>query len=166
MAGKIFKYFSGPVMVLFLIGIMAGCSSKADHSAEIREVMKVMKASAEELGEPRAHEDSLFFGTTRMNSNYQIVDSLQKEYGCTATFFVRKGEEFIRISTDVMLDGHRALGTDLDPNGPVIAAVKNGEPYYGNVDILGKPYETGYEPIKNASGEVIGAYYVGYQVEN
>ena len=92
--------------------------------------------------------------------------SLQKKYGCTATFFVRKGEEFIRISTDVMLDGHRALGTDLDPNGPAIIAIRKGEPFYGNVDILGKPYETGYEPIKNSSGEIIGAYYVGYQVEN
>jgi Single cache domain 3 len=30
------------------------------------------------------------------------------------------------------------------------------------VDILGKPYITGYDPIHDASGAVIGIYYVGY----
>lgn len=33
---------------------------------------------------------------------------------------------------------------------------------YGVVDILGKQYDTGYEPIKNPSGEIIGVYYFGY----
>jgi hypothetical protein len=30
------------------------------------------------------------------------------------------------------------------------------------VDILGKPYITGYKPIHDASKGVIGIYYVGY----
>src|SRR5215204_4038773 len=34
---------------------------------------------------------------------------------------------------------------------------------HGEVDILGKPYVTGYEPIKDASGKVIGIWYVGYE---
>ena len=29
--------------------------------------------------------------------------------------------------------------------------------------ILGKPYITGYEPMHNAAGGVIGIYYVGYK---
>jgi hypothetical protein len=32
----------------------------------------------------------------------------------------------------------------------------------GEADILGKPYVTGYEPIRDASNNVIGIYYVGY----
>jgi methyl-accepting chemotaxis protein len=31
--------------------------------------------------------------------------------------------------------------------------------------ILGKPYLTGYEPMHDAAGEVIGIYYVGYKTE-
>jgi hypothetical protein len=27
---------------------------------------------------------------------------------------------------------------------------------------LGKPYTTGYEPIRNAENNVVGIYYVGY----
>jgi hypothetical protein len=42
-----------------------------------------------------------------------------------------------------------------------IAAIAKGESYFGEADILGKPYVTGYEPIRDASN-VIGVYYVGY----
>jgi methyl-accepting chemotaxis protein len=31
------------------------------------------------------------------------------------------------------------------------------------VPILGTPYITGYEPIKDSSGAEIGIYYVGYK---
>jgi hypothetical protein len=59
-------------------------------------------------------------------------------------------------------DGSRAIGTILDPNGAAITMIKKGEAYYGDATILGKPYVTGYDPIKDASGSVIGIYYVGY----
>jgi hypothetical protein len=44
----------------------------------------------------------------------------------------------------------------------VIAMINKGDAYYGEANILGKRYVTGYEPIKDASGNVIGIYYVGY----
>jgi Single cache domain 3 len=40
--------------------------------------------------------------------------------------------------------------------------IERGEAFYGEATILGTPYITGYEPIKDASGKVIGVYYVGY----
>ena len=43
---------------------------------------------------------------------------------------------------------------------------KNNEAFYGDVDILGKPYTTGYEPIRDAANKVIGIYYVGYTEMN
>ena len=47
------------------------------------------------------------------------------------------------------------------PSRPVRIIV--GLPAGGGVDILGKPYVTGYDPIKDASGKVIGIWYVGYE---
>ena len=41
-------------------------------------------------------------------------------------------------------------------------AVAQGKAYYGVAPILGKAYITGYEPMKDGSGNIIGAYYVGY----
>jgi hypothetical protein len=36
--------------------------------------------------------------------------------------------------------------------GPAVEAIKAGKAYYGEVPILGTPYITGYEPIKDSSG--------------
>ena len=40
---------------------------------------------------------------------------------------------------------------------------RRGSTHRREVDILGKPYLTGYDPIKDASGKVIGIWYVGYE---
>jgi hypothetical protein len=75
---------------------------------------------------------------------------------------VRRGEEYIRVTTIVPKpDGSgRAIGTVLA--GPALEAIKQGKAYYGDVPILGVPYTTGYEPITDSSGKTIGVYYVGY----
>ena len=124
-----------------------------------------MKEEAAKLGEPKAEGSSLFFGTTKMNGNYAIVDSIRTSFNCTATFFVKKAADYLRISTNVLKEGNRALGTVLDPTGPAYAAISKGEAFYGTVDILGKKYEAGYEPVKNAAGETIGVYYAGFLLE-
>ena len=38
-----------------------------------------------------------------------------------------------------------------------------GNAYYGKAPVLGTPYIGGYEPIKDASGAIIGVYFVGYK---
>jgi hypothetical protein len=134
--------------------------------------MAALKAKAAKLGAPRiegkdpvAGKDVpvLYFGTTKMNNFFDVVDEVVKENGGTATLFVKAGDEYVRVTTNVKKeDGSRAIGTILDPNGPPIAMIKKGEAYYGEATILGKPYVTGYDPIKDASGNVIGIYYVGY----
>ena len=35
--------------------------------------------------------------------------------------------------------------------------------FNGDVPILGVPYTTGYEPMKDSSGNMLGVYYVGYK---
>src|ERR1017187_2936132 len=100
-----------------------------------------------------------------MNNNLDIVEAGGKEdcKGMTATLFVKGGDEYIRVSTNVpKADGSgRAIGTVLA--GPALESIKAGKAYYGEVPILGTPYITGYEPIKDSSGAEIGIYYVGYK---
>ena len=62
-------------------------------------------------------------------------------------------------------DGSRAIGTLLDPKGKVIVNIQNNQPYYGEATILGKTYQTAYEPIRDLANNVIGIYYVGYLKE-
>ena len=80
-----------------------------------------------------------------------------------ATLFVKAGDEYVRVATNLKnADGTRAIGTILDPNGPVIGKINKGEAFYGDARVLGKPYVAGYEPIRDAANQVIGIYFVGY----
>ena len=138
---------------------------QAADSQNVKEAMQALKDSALKLGKPKLDGETLFFGTAKINGDFTLVDGIKTKYGATATLFAKKGANFVRISTNVVKDGARAVGTILDPSGPAIAAIKQGNAYYGLVDILGKIYDTGYEPIKTDAGEVVGIYYVGYSME-
>ncbi len=92
---------------------------------------------------------NLLLGGRPQGNNFVLVDRVKTLTDATATLFVRRGRDFVRVSTNVKkADGTRAVGTVLDPNGKAIAAIRDGKPFYGVVDILGSPYMTGYEPIR------------------
>jgi hypothetical protein len=145
--------------------LSASALADTEFTPKVKAAMAEMKLQAGKLGAPKIEGDTLFLGTTKMNGNFELVDALKTKFGGTATIFVKKGNAFIRITTNVMKEGNRAVGTQLDPSGPAIAAIRQGNPYYGIVDILGKLYDTGYEPIKTAKGETVGIYYVGQLME-
>ena len=140
------------------------------------ESMANLKAMATKLGAPKLEgkeavggkdAPALYFGSTKINNNFDVVDAVSKAdgKGMTATFFVTSEDEYVRVSTSVPKpDGSgRAIGTILDPAGKAIAEIKQGKSFYGEVAILGTPYITGYEPMKDGGGKVIGIYYVGYK---
>jgi Cache 3/Cache 2 fusion domain len=146
----------------------------AQADPKVQTSMAALKAATAKLGPPKVegmetvsgkNAAALFFGTTKMNNNFDVVDAVVKENSGTATLFAKTGDEYVRVSTNVPKpDGSgRATGTILDPKGKAIVAINKGEAFYGEVTILDVPYITGYDPIKNASGEVIGIYYVGYK---
>jgi Cache 3/Cache 2 fusion domain len=146
----------------------------AQADPRVTKSMDTLKAMTARLGAPKLDGNeavggkeapALYFGSTKINNNFDVVDAVGKEdgKGMTATLFAKGGDEYIRISTNVPKpDGSgRAVGTVLA--GPALESIKAGKAYYGEVPILGTPYVTGYEPIKDNSGAQIGVYYVGYR---
>ena len=108
---------------------------------------------------------NLMFGNESQTELASLVDGVTSIENGTATLFVKNNNDFVRIATNVaQKDGSRAIGTLLDPKGKAIRYLQDGKAFYGVVDILGEPYISGYEPIKNSQGTVIGAWYVGYKV--
>ncbi|NMC75155.1 MAG: methyl-accepting chemotaxis protein, partial [Geobacteraceae bacterium] len=92
-----------------------------------------------------------------INGNNELPDKVKELFGGAATIFL--GDR--RVSTNVLTpDGARAVGTVLD-GPPRDALFRDGKPYRGEAVILGVPYFTAYDPIRNAAGEVIGALFVG-----
>jgi cache 3/cache 2 fusion protein len=162
---------------LMLVAITANAQEARSAAS-----MEVFKDKTAKLGAPKIERieevdgkstPALYFGSTKMNNNFTLVDEVAKEGGpgMAASLFVKASvpqaraaaaEEYIRVATSVRLpDGRRAVGTVLAP--PALDSIKAGEPYHGEVEVLGTPYITDYEPIKDTSGETIGAYFVGYK---
>jgi hypothetical protein len=159
-------------VLVFSLSIVSPVTASAQSLEDVKQAMTVLKAKTAKFGAPqiKGHSEvagksvpGLYFGSTEMNNNFAVVDEVKKEKGGTATLFVKSGDDFVRVATNVMKeDGSRAIGTVLDPKGKAIAAIRGGNAYYGDADILGKPYVTGYEPIRDKAGEIVGIYYVGY----
>ena len=161
---------------LFATSMLMPSVGNAQADPRVAKSIASLKAMAAKLGTPKLEgkeavggkdAPALYFGSAKTNNNFDVVDAVSKEdgKGMTATFFVKSGDEYIRVSTSVPKpDGSgRAIGTILDPAGKAIVEIKAGKAFYGEVTILGTPYITGYEPMKDGSGNVIGIYYVGYK---
>lgn len=105
----------------------------------------------------------LYFGSRKINNNYDVVDEIKKTTGATATVFVKHGDEFVRVSTNVLTpEGKRGVGTTL-AKAKAYEAVKKGELFCGTVDVLGTPFDACYNAVKDKGGKVIGATYIGYK---
>lgn len=108
--------------------------------------------------------DILLGGAGQANQ-FTLVDLHTQLMGGTATLFSKAGDDFIRISTNVQTSKGRAIGTPLAQNGAAIQAIRQQQAFYGNVDILGNPYVTGYEPLSDENGAIVGIAYVGYKAD-
>ncbi|GAQ94007.1 methyl-accepting chemotaxis protein [Thermodesulfovibrio aggregans] len=85
--------------------------------------------------------------------------------GSVATIFERKGDDFLRIATSLKKeDGTRAVGTTLDRNHPAYQLLLKGETYIGKATLFGKDYVTKYVPVKDSSGNVVGVYFIGFDI--
>jgi len=106
---------------------------------------------------------AIYFGERKININYDVVDAVRKAHEATATVFVKDGDEFVRVSTNVLTpEGKRGVGTQLARN-KAYEAVSKGEQYCGPIDVLGTAFDACYNPIKDGGGKVIGVSYVGHK---
>jgi hypothetical protein len=105
----------------------------------------------------------IYFGTRKINNNYDVVDEIKKSTGATATVFVKHEDNYIRVSTNVLTaEGKRGVGTPL-ARAKAYESMNKGEQYCGNVDVLGTAYDACYNPIKDKGGKVIGVTYIGFK---
>ena len=77
----------------------------AGPAEDVQGAMQLLKSKAATLGAPSVKGEEavagktvpvLYFGATKMNNNFVLVDEVQKEKGGTATIFVKSGYELIR----------------------------------------------------------------------
>jgi hypothetical protein len=143
--------------------------------------MAALKAKTANLGAPKIEGvdpvagrkvPALYFGTTKMNNSSEVVDAVVREHGGMAALYVNSPPaanpnfpRFVSVTSSLKKDdGSSAIGGVMDPGRPLFLRLRTGEDYYGWADGFGdnKSYDVGAELIKEASGNVIGVYVVGY----
>ena len=145
-----------------------GTASASDPKATIAD----LDARLARIGAPRIDGTdtvggktvpALYFGDRKINNNYDVVDAVRKAHSATATVFVKDGEEFVRVSTNVLTpEGKRGVGTQLARNA-AYEAVSKGNAYCGPIDVLGTAFDACYHAIKDASGKIVGVSYIGHK---
>lgn len=99
---------------------------------------------------------------TAVRDNFAMVDAAGEELGDKVTIFVKKGDDFERISTNVIDEqGARAVGKMLGTDSAAYSSAVAGNTYVGACKILGKEHIAAYDPIEDPSGQVIGLLFVG-----
>ncbi|OAN60281.1 methyl-accepting chemotaxis protein [Sphingomonas sp. TDK1] len=144
----------------FFVSDRALMRQAAQTAADRQEVnMRVAWSVLRDYGnEFRVDGDDIYVGSHKLNNWDAPVDEVKRLVGGTATIF--RGD--MRVSTNVTKpEGGRAVGTPLARNAAYATVLEKGQPYRGTADILGKPFFTAYDPIKDASGKTIGILFVG-----
>jgi len=154
-----------------LLAVLVGFAACA-QAATPQETQAALDARLAKIGEARLEGTEkagdqmvpgLYFGARKINGNYDVVDEIKKSTGATATVFVKHGDDFIRVSTNVLTpEGKRGVGTAL-AKAKAYEIVSKGGQFCGPVDVLGTPFDACYNAIKDKSGKVIGASYIGYK---
>lgn len=160
---KIFQLAAFAVVTLLTTAAYAN-DPKATIAALDARLVKIGEPKLE--GTDKAGEltvPAIFFGARKINNNYDVVDEIKKTTGATATVFVKHGDDYIRVSTNVLTpEGKRGVGTPL-AKAKAYEALNKGEGYCGQVDVLGTPFDACYNPIKDKGGKVIGVSYIGFK---
>ena len=95
-------------------------------------------------------------------NNNVFVDEIGSSLGNTTTIFIKKDDDFERITTNIKKeDGTRAIGTTLGKDSAAYKPLMQGNSYMGEAKILGNNYITVYDPLKDGNGNVIGILYIG-----
>lgn len=155
-----------------MAGVCAAVMPLAALANDPKATIAELDARLAKLGAPKVQgmekagdkeAPGLFFGPRKLNNNYDIVDDIKKKFGATATIFVKQGDEFVRISTNVLTpEGKRGVGTTL-ARAKAFEAVSKGQSFCGDVDVLGTAFSACYNPVKDDKGGVIGVTYVGFK---
>lgn len=111
---------------------------------------------------------SLMFNGVNLVGNTDLVDNFSNLTGGVATIFVRKGNEFVRISTSLQdQQGNRIVGTAINSSHPAFAELTKSNPsvFRGKVRLAGRDYMSIYKPILDARQQTIGILFVAYDLK-
>ena len=124
--------------------------------------LRLLHQRLEPLGaEWTMDQRGLALGGVPIAGRNDLPDSVRTVTGAVATIF----QDDLRVATNIQkADGARAVGTRLAPGPAYDAVIRDGRTYHGRNIILGLPYLTVYEPVRDAAGKAVGILFVGVRL--
>ncbi len=150
---------------------------------EVQTTMRVLQDEGRRAGAPSLNGTTqignefvpnLAFGGASQTNNFTIVDKVADLTGGTVALFVKRvnnqgNDEFIQVSSSSSgqdVNAGRGIGVKMERINKAFERLRSGESFYGLTNVAGVPHITGYEPIRDSSGNVIGAMHVGYPMRS
>lgn len=90
-------------------------------------------------------------------SDFDFVDKIKSFTGLETTVF----EMDTRLTTTIVRDGKRVVGTKMDNPKVIDTVLAKGEEFFSTNVILGNSFQSAYWPIKDPNGKISGMYFVG-----
>ena len=151
----------GAIGIVNLVALRAVLLAEGERLGIARQEanMRVAWEMLRHLGDLRLDDKGkLTAGDTPLEGNMDLVDRIGTLTGGAVTLFSdgRRVATSVRDST-----GRRAVGTGLVDPAVIETVLKRGQPFRGEVAVLGETYLAAYDPIADPQGKVIGALFVG-----
>lgn len=171
---SMFKHLSWKLMVIFSLMLFIGISAIGIYAAYHLET-KMISAAQEKLrsdltiakayvnsripGDWEYRDGKLFKGGSLMN-NSSWVDEIKEMTGDHVTLFLQD----TRVATSVLnKNGNRAVGTKASPE-VIRRVLQESKTFLGKAQVVGIDNLAAYEPLLDASGQVIGMLFVGVPI--
>jgi methyl-accepting chemotaxis protein len=104
---------------------------------------------------------NLQFGAWVVKGDHSVVDEVKQLTGADATIFQLRDDRPMRETTSVRKLDSSERNDNTELTGPARSAFDAGRSFTGASPVAGQPFINRYDPLKDASGHVIGILYTG-----
>ncbi len=97
----------------------------------------------------------------------ELVDGIARVIGAETAIYIADKDSGVLVNNTTTLktdSGESLKGSSIDPEGPVMAALKAGEGWFGEEQLAGHHYYSAYFPVNREDGALAGALFVGEPV--
>lgn len=108
----------------------------------------------------------LYAGKQILSLDPTVIDNIKSSTGAIASIYLLNDNKLIRVSTTLIKDNKKAIGTYLSSDSPIYNKIINNEDYSGRVTFEGESYMSKFKPLLDKNKKVIGALGLGNKMLN
>jgi methyl-accepting chemotaxis protein len=142
--------------VLGQVNVKKALAGEASAGVEEGTVVKLSMRA----GMPLKLEDEIVGSITTgadLSSDTKFVDNIKRIFGTECTIF--HGDT--RVSTTIVKEGQRAVGTKMDNPKVIEAVLQQGKIFHNINTIIGREFNTVYWPLRDIEGKIAGMLFIG-----